>query len=149
TERMPQEGTNRRELAADRRRRQPPPCAPELRRVLGEGTHVDVLEPCAAALEPRAELFDVEAVGPTGRVGQCGAVEKPLELSLHCDAFAAGEKTPLRRRLRRRPQDARALPVRPSEVTSRDPGGRLAGARRRLRRRPQGTRGLCPCVRLK
>ena len=94
-ERVAQERANGRELPSDRRRRElPRPRAPELGGVVGERTHVDVVEAHPSALEPDAELGHVDAVGAAGRLRERGAFEESLQLCLHAAHFAARAANP-------------------------------------------------------
>jgi hypothetical protein len=86
---------DRGQLAPDGRRcelARPP--APELRGVVGEHAHVHRAEPCPAPLEPAGELLHVHAVGATGRLGQGGAVEEALDLSVHGGNFSVARAIP-------------------------------------------------------
>jgi aminopeptidase len=95
-ERESEERSDRGEAACDRRGREPPPAAAEVRRVVGELAHADVLETQVPFLQPRREVREIEGVRPTGGVRKAGARQEPIDLATkrHDDAFAPRLRSP-------------------------------------------------------
>jgi hypothetical protein len=99
-ERMPEKGTHRGQLAADRGRRELPSAsrATEPGDVVGEDADVDVVESRAALLEPGAELLHVAAVGATCALAQRRRGEKAVGggTSVHSRRFPGYRPFPFR-----------------------------------------------------
>ena len=67
-----------------------------MRDVVHECSNIDVLETCAAFVEPATELADVDAVRAAGAVGERRGVEKACggRVAVHDEGFDAYARPP-------------------------------------------------------